>query len=545
MQGSSSKTIRGCLTAALAVVLIAACGEGPDGLGPDSREMNINGTITWDTEKPCGCSQRAKIVAAMNHVMDKLYTHPVAFKTCLRDAVMTRDNGVSADNIIRRLKENLPTEFGCADSKKEACCGGKYKWKAWARGPIDHEKLIFDVGFLGESSAANVAGVLMHEVAHNKGFTHPTNGQYGYQYTVTQQVRHCMHTGTPKGIRSIMHDETELSQVGGDGGRPFTISASPGTFFNGLDVGLGRANNNDLVVRRLGAYQIRVNGGSARWTSNVGGGHMPSTRMRRRCADGEVITGIFGRAEIRVDAIGFRCNRVTQLRANLESKSHWKYVGGGLGGIMFARTCPLGMAVKTIRGRHSNSIDQLRLVCQKVLVPLTQERGAPYSTPLAGSWSGKLYKKHCLGFGVMTGLYGRESSRINQLGGVCKSTYRNSQGRVQRRSGHNHPLPATGAKRAGDHFVERCPDGMALRAVTVWADTRVRRVQGHCVTTTRWAPNVLPNIFAMTTMVAHGGSGGSARTLSCPRGEFVVGLDTFIGTHPTTVNGLRVICRSL
>ena len=206
------------------------------------------------------------------------------------------------------------------------------------------------------------------------------------------------------------------------------------------------------------------------------------------------------------------------------------------------------MAVKGFRGRYTSHINQIRLVCQRVSLPLSQERGATVSGDLAGTWTGTFTQRHCLGMGAMVGLYGRAGSEINSLGGECRPTRRDALGQVVLRSDNAHVLPAMGALTNGGHFVDRCPPGMAMWAISVRAGARVNRVQGHCVRPSRWRPNVLPTSGDMRTLGSFGGSGGTSRMLSCARGTFVVGLDTLTRRGPfsqPSVHGLRVICRGL
>ena len=546
----NSKWTRTCLMAALAALMTAGCGDMTDeeqATGPGTRRQSINGVITWNTEKVCSTDQKDKIEQAMAHVMDNLLHHPTGFKNCLRSALMTRDNGVSPDAIFWLLRDNMPTTIGCQDSSKVACCGGVKNWNAYA--PLNEpEQLVFDTTFVDTKTARRVAGVLVHEVAHNKGFSHPRNGQYGYNFTVNEQVESCMQFGTPTASRDSMPNETETSHVGGSGGTPFGINADRGAYLNGVYVGLGSYNGQQLL-RRLRGHQTPVNGGSSRWSPHFGRGATPTTWATRYCPQRQVITGIMGSSDTRIKSLSIRCTPIMSLRVRSEAGSHWFWVGGGSTGHMYLRRCPTGMAVKAFRGRYNTNIDQVRLVCQRVSLPLAEEhyRARSHLT-LAGRWTGKHTTRQCLGLGAMVGLYGRTGSEINSLGGECKTTWRDTLGRVRLRTANKHVLPAEGATSNGSHFVERCPTNFALHGIRTRAGARVYRVQGLCVKTTRWRANTTPGPLDKVTIGAHGGSGGSTRILSCPRGKFVVGLDTLTKKGPFTqpsVHGLRVICRTL
>jgi hypothetical protein len=201
-------------TALIVGVVFAGCQPIPSA----TISQDISGNIYIDSS--CNASETAVINSAMNVLMTRLEgAGAPAFDDCVLNAFISEDLGRPVEQILNEMTENKITSFYCADSKK-VDCGGQFGWQGCAQVSSSDESLQLDHTYLGGApAAAELAGVIMHEVAHTHSFDHDNvASSFEYEMTVTEQLKWCMSAQAPfEAKRSDLPGEVELAHVGGAG----------------------------------------------------------------------------------------------------------------------------------------------------------------------------------------------------------------------------------------------------------------------------------------------------------------------------------------
>jgi hypothetical protein len=523
--------------AALALGCAELPGQLPgDESGVSSQALPLNGQVVF-VDSSCNFGIRAdKVRTAMRIAGEHLRT-PV-MEECLRQAIISYTEFGYPEDILSRMRADMPTHVNCAN------IGG-----AQAPGDISDERITLGNDFIDNNNEQVMASVILHEIAHNKGYHHPTPANVppnwplnldpeDNKHSVPEHLRVCSHSistsgfPTPNGLRrGDLPMETTLAPTGRNGGAPFQINCPAGQKAFGLQL-----RDDDRVVTAVGLSCRPVAGGDLTDTVMAGGGD-PQTHTFNDCFEGEVLVGIHGRAGVLNDAAGPICARVTDVRAGIPTVFRDAQQGGS-GGAPTDRLCPLGMVVRAIKGKAGVFVDRLEVECQQL--DRTESVAERDLEPVGGS-GGSATREKCPGRSALVALNFQTGARVDRLGGTCNrietsGTTDNIFGDPIHMPGHGGTGGILGQQnaRCGGAFSRSVLVGLQIRADS----STLIAVGGRCADAAGWS-NPSNNITPVD-LPMNGGSGGTLRTPTCPRGEFMIGWTIRAGN---LVDQVRPICR--
>lgn len=533
---------------ALCPLLFTGCDAERDEYELDEPELEdsehrINGSIwTFEIDEfESGCSPReeGKIRAAMNLVVSEINSGD--YLACLSDAVPSGDNGDVVEEILSRLLEDKSTAISC---KPEVC--GNPLAEGCASLDISSEYIRLQKGLVQSSTFRSLAGVIVHEVMHNKGYDH--YGSDGWfepddRFRVIQQAEQCIVNERPWGLnRSEAPGDTELARAGGSGGSPFELSCPGDGVVRGMQV-----DSSTSFVNRL---QLNCDTGTS---AQTGEWKDSTLEAEADCGEDQVVVGLYGAADAMIGHMGMVCMDEADVKAGLPNSDGTRLLMGGLNekGHYFNRVCPDGMAMKRLYGRSGARIDQVRVVCEEYPV---SARGHNRPLETMGNEVGNSHADHCMGFGAMTGLWGSSGAEVDRLGARCKPTLTklmNNTPFLDTADDYQsiEAFGGTGGTRfgLGDGGGDQCPKGAALVGLRGRAGARLAQVQGVCAQVEDWATSGSAKL-TYTSLRGEPGARTRSEERMCERGEFLVGMETWasktVHANPT-VNGVQPICRDL
>ncbi|MCG8591047.1 MAG: hypothetical protein MJE66_17280 [Proteobacteria bacterium] len=502
----------------------------------------LNGDVIWGS----GCSdpEREKILAAMAHIESQFFGGE--FRECVEDAVMVWDNHATPEAIVRRIRENEATKIHCVDAS--VCGAGN---DGCVIGRPTHEEINLFHGYIQASTTPveGLAGTIVHEVAHTKGWFHPPRSgshpdhSFAYSFTVPVQVGHCLGfpplwpVGEPNFLaRSSLTNETELAHVGGGGGQPYELRCTNRQIARGARV--------EASATRVNRLALRCN---AVLTPSAGSTADSTETVDYQCPPGDALVGFLAASGSLVNGLLALCGDIDDVRAGSQALSTFGYLGGEFTGDVSLRQCPPHQVVKHVYGRDGARIDQMRVVCKALD---TTPHGNPINLPRLGTARGRSERRHCLGNGVMVSILGRAGGEVDRLGGECMPTRgAGFFGALQIDADLDklHLLPEVGGP-GGSYFQDYCDDIFADAVVgfQVRSGARLDQVRAICADAQDWASSAASVPTHRTP--PRGGNTGVPRQRLCPRGHFVVGMHTWSDrtVHATdTVHGLTPICRKI
>lgn len=495
----------------------------------------ISGTVDFEG---CDAAARNNINDALALILDRL--EDAMYLACLKDAVLTETFGATPEAVLLRLRDDVPTRVICQD----VVCGGP--GFLGCAGVADGEE-VFTIqnDHVRNGAPVDVAATIVHEVAHRKGFGHPgSTGALDYAFTIPVQAATCIRNLVADGLdRSDAPGDTELPPLGGIGGESFQRRCGQGRVVTGMEV-----VSSDLV----NGITLHCEGGDL---PRVGSNSDSTRAVDRRCAPDRRVVALRAQFGDRpgspptdvVSYLAMACARLSDLSADVQDPAvDWRYLGGGGGDPGGLRECPTGMAVKGLVGHAGARIDEIRVLCEDVDgISLSN----PHALALAGSRTGRGKIGFCLGRGAMTALYGHSGGSIDRLGGSCHPTRSGSIFGTPEVVGGNatrHVFDWNGGN-GGQRFTLACRDGDALVGIaTRGGATRVDAIRGTCVDPAEWSSSNATVTRRNTSF--RGDSTGAIASRTCPRGEYLVGLETWaaqtVHAEPT-VQGVVPYCRRL
>jgi len=511
--------------------------EGDAELGQKANPF-VN-ELEFPTGHSCTTSQRLLIWAAAQIAYDNL-TSP-DMKRCLVSHGLSSTNDRSPEYILNDLRENMPTKFLCRELGTNVS----------AASGIDtaDETINFDNEYLSSpwTELDDVAAVLLHELAHAKGYEHGvlTVGGLEYSYTPSEQIEKCslsissgdyhadaglgnVPRGRGEGV-GYLDRASQLGQVGRLAGTPKDDVCSEGKYVSGIS---GYYDNEGIAGL---AFKCRRPDGSGTYTTSLRG-RAEGTAFSQSCPTGELMLGIHGMSDWKLRSLGGFCRPAD----DIESGSYeYLSIDGKSVGDTYLRPCPLGQAVKGIRSYATSAgVQGYTLSCED-LGSATEQ--AVSSLDMAGESSGQQYLDRCPRHAVMNGLFGRSGSEVNQLGGVCTQVW--SSGDYVRRTGPAMILPGRGSVSAGEDWPgEECPAGQALVGLDLRSGARVDRVRGICADVEKWSNG--SSSPTQTRLSWHGGTGGTQETYLCERDYFLSGWQIWVDEHNDSkrVFGIKPRC---
>jgi hypothetical protein len=505
-------------TLSLAGCAIAPLSNLDDGDDVEVASSALNGTVSFP-DSSCSASQQTKIQSAMAIAYSNL--NDSRMTSCMRNAIMSFYNAFP-ERVLTDERENMPTAIYCADLAPGV--------NAQAPAPYSTEKLTLDYGFLANSED-RIASVILHEVAHNKGYLHPTNeGQQEYSYTVNEQIEACslsISSGAspaqPNGPRlDSLTPETRLAPIGETGGSAYSIACYGGKVSKGI------YGHSGSLVDSFGVLCGPVGGATNGSTAQVGGSG--GNAFTQSCASDEVLIGIQGRADQYVTSVGAICEKEADVRASLLTP-RVVTASGGTEGLLYTRRCPAGMFVRKVVGKSGTFVDRMEVACQR----LDSIEESPVSYPArVGATTGPVTWEECAGRAALVGLtYEAEPSSVVRLGGSCAIVSGSGVGSAV------HQMPAHGPLLNGSITGEQsCAAGSVLVGLRFRAGTAIDAVGGICAGASAWRDG----IGTTTNLALIGATSGTVLTRTCPVGQYLIGW--LIGEDTTDVTSVQPICRS-
>jgi hypothetical protein len=366
---------------------------------------------------------------------------------------------VSPESILRAMAEPLPTHVTCADLPAQI--DGRA-----SMGEQGKEDISLDHAFLASASVQQVASVVLHEVAHTKGFRHPDNvgsppeyaftvpeqleacslrisaGTATYQIgTETRVVPHAVARGNPDAY-SIRH--VELAPVGSialgeqQNEYPPDVCVAPWVpgqsptflFFPSFARGLyGQFTGEQLQGIGLKCRVKDDAGAQSQTPLRAGNAQSSEPSFSLDCPAGELLVGVRGYTKRLssmkgnvglssgdvITALAPRCAPLSDIQTKTADYSRGTLVGPRRAGMVFDRGCPPGMAVKGLgAAANDQGVSQLRVLCQGIDewdLLLTSE------APTIG-WPGGAVEM-CPHSGAVYQLFGQGDGDISWLGGLC------------------------------------------------------------------------------------------------------------------------------
>jgi hypothetical protein len=563
--------------------LSLGCGAAPEGgdfeEGQEdvaATEETMNGTTTFPNSSCNSVAADGTIGAAGGTDYRPLIRRAVTRATnqlgssgmlpCLTQHFVAAHNGDSPETILKNMREGMSTAVTCARFAADSENGAD----APVLSPGQPEQVRINSRTLAGHTEATLAQTMLHEVAHNKGYSHaPDHEGSEYPFTVTEQLSNCsramsgqVSTGPfpppipyPYGPRvDELTRATFLAHVGGHGtsGRAGRTCFSGG-FARGL---IGRAGSRIDAISLTctdrqghGAESLPLSGGT-------GGSAFTSD-----CGRGKVLVGIIGHADHLVNRLVPICGDAALVRAGTFSSSQGNVVAGTAIGSPFIRVCPTGKAVKSMQVRAGSLVDQIKLECEKMTDGFLQTQTA--LTAIGDPNRGIVYRERCPVGSIMTGINGQaDASFVYRLGGMCQQVRDDGESVSPinltlppicdslgcRGRGTGIPLQSQGSF-AGFEWPtseESCSPGSGLVGMILQSGVDgsfrapLRRARGICARITDWSTP--DRVITFQHLPDHGGATlrPPAQTLTCPRRQFITGWE--IRADGSGVHQLQPVC---
>lgn len=521
------------------LVAFAACDVPPDGSVDDLTTVAqpLNGTIQFPSGHGCSDQQKEKIKAAARIVAAAVRGDRTAsgdaFFRCLSGAVLTETNGKDVDTIITDLAANMPTRAFCDDLPVNVIAEAP-------RNLVGQEKVTFDRTALNERTPEDVAGVMIHEVSHNKNYRHHDTTREpaasltrDYSITVPEQVQRCLLNQNPnQGSRLTLLGSTTLAHVGIDVGR---LDAPVNCFGNMVAKGL-HGSVFGAALQQIGLTCVMPG------TSNVA--HAPPLAnfpVGVWCGSNEVMVGVRSGGTEFVKNLTPLCAPESEVRAGSRNVAAPGTMNPSSEGITRERLCPAGMAVKGLRSRTHVpfGLKSLELTCDSIGDRSTFPIQAPIEAVTANVAGSRSARHVCAGNSALVGLTYNAGQWLDRLGGDCNQVVTSCSGSVCRDNllFSRRMIPSEGGW-GGSAAQDRCWDNEALVGLTVRVGDSVDGIQGLCAPAATWSDPA--STVAPRTLSHRGGMGGSPVTRTCPRGRFLVGWTI---KSDEVVRSVEPICR--
>jgi hypothetical protein len=534
-----------CFTNTLAIVstlAIAGCGARDDDFTDerDERAFALNGNVFFPNNNQCTNEQKTKIQEAATLAYQRL--NDPRMESCILNAITSRNDEAWPEDTLARMKENKTTNVYCWHLDDGNL--------AQAPNPSSTELFKVDPDYLNDPNVTTEqrAGLFLHEVAHNKGFSHTDNAVNEYAHSVNQQLFECARkigmgeaNPVPTWKRRDAMWDAQLAPTGYVGGSVFDIPCPSGMIAKGANLRTG-----DLVDA------MGLACGPPAWGidfDTVMAGGPGGTHSFNDCPAGHVMVGVHGRAGSYQDKIGPYCKPLADVVTGSTSPPTALLAKGGNGGLAFQRLCPPTQAVRGIIGKSGTRVDRLQLECTQIfgnhmIENFIESTGARRPATFVEPES----LEKCAGRGVVTLLDLRAGDRIDRLGGKCKEVFTSCASGLclEYQFGSEHYLPSHGG--TGGSGVElRASDTCGPEGVFIGLRVNynansvisINGLQGWCAPSTTWTASSGPGGDQLIAQ-QFGYAGGLLLDLKCPRGQLLTGWRISAGG---LVESLAPLCR--
>ncbi|MDX2051399.1 MAG: hypothetical protein SFV15_03350 [Polyangiaceae bacterium] len=528
---------------------LASCGGSPASWDDPGEPAAVFQEFNNNLVAFVGCSQpqKDKLLLAGSFLTTRISETDGAgvprLRTCLNESFMGKDS----DAVFYALNNNTATTIRCVNVFSSTCgpdANTNFSGCAsWA--PAGTDDVSLSIQFLNNpaTTTAQIAAVMAHEIMHNRGYSHEDDAfTPGFDSSVPVRVGRCIETSNnipaaesrTRGFTSKSTIELEvLNEHGWTQGvtNPTKYSAREigctSSFVNGLQIGLTRhaATPRTAEWSDVGALGVVCEGGGS-GSEVIGDATAGLTTSA--CPSGQVLVGVSG--SLYLGKLSAICAPIS----NTNSQTVLSAVqGNNVGNLNNAvsRVCPLGMAVRTIGLTGGGSgfgygASDIRLTCD---FPRTSFDGGTATT----TWGNKFglnsisRRSRCAWGGAMNAVIGRAGVYIDRIGGTCQSI-KTITGPLT----SPYPLVPFVGGAGGTHFNLSCPAGKLVVGMTVAGGSFIDSVSPLCRSLGSTATPV-PAGFA-------GGGGGTPKTMVCPLGGYVTGLNTW--EEGGLVVGLEAVC---
>lgn len=473
---------------------------------------------------------------------------------CVQEARLSPVDRAYSEELMRRLRESLPTRIFCDDGAANA----------HAHTIATYEELTFGRVFLADDpavagtappTAARVASVLLHEVLHNKGYTHYKDVHSEGIHSVNEQVEACsirlgtsgapaLPLGAPRARGATT--EAELQPFGNPGesdGTRFFAQCPDGTALAGQQIALSTVGVTGVRM------WCRPPTGSV--TTPVGIASDNGLGATAMCPAGQVAVGVRARATAAfVRSLGFVCRPWSQVLADLTTSSTSLPLPANpplpiplsFSENSVARSCPAGMYVSALGGAYDGTFEHLRVWCRS---PRRATVGAWNTTVDTITFDGtsssrRRHEERCADQGALSGLYGYyRNGAVVRLGAYCRGTRFNG---ASHQVLGEHLLASAGDAPGGSAFDVSCPAGQVAVGFQARASVFGRGIGAMRALCTTMSPNAL----VTPVLVAGTWPANATGVLEhrCPPGQRLAGMRSGSAVYSVPFpGGTRVVDR--
>ena len=551
---------RASIQYSLSLWLIAGCHGG----GGDSEKAvrGLNGTVILTS---CTPEQEARLTQALQ--LAKQWLNDSRMQGCLEDSF---PNGGSTnlqaplrgagypEYILWRMREDMATNLICDDDFQPSLA------VAVSIANSNPEKIFVRKNQVLARTVDDWASTLLHEAAHTKTFHHfdDIDTDPERNLSVNLVLEQCAagiraNVPSPKPLYSrsaLTSGEIPLAPVGLDvGPQSFNVAcvSSPSGVPTSADGLSGATDANG--IRRLGLsckIKDRADGGT--YLSVFAGAQDVGTSFKQACPEGEVMVGLYGQSQERVNSMGAICANETYVFYKIPYDSPRQLpTAGNSTGLPWRRMCPLGMSVKAVRGRHSNvdGVKQMDVVCQDYSKPERYAVGVNLTSAGGPGHAGGLHEVvdlECPGRSVGKGIHGvfpppGSTGQVSRLGVWCEETS-DVAGFMSRNLNGGFPTASAGnpGSLPSQSRSEVCPDDPAQAMVGLAVNhdgVSVRGIQSLCGSLRNWGRAGT----TVATLPVQGTTTGTWQTLLCLTGSYLNGIRVEVDGYG--VNRLSILCR--
>lgn len=427
----------------------------------------------------CGPLHRAALEAGMAYAQARANTPE--YRACLMDAFGVEADGRMVEELIADTTTMRGVTFTCREPGPNENPG--------AFAGSDHhgnESMRWLGDYLLTLDAAQIAGVIVHEISHNHDWTH----YHGYGPTWPDQVQSCIGGDEPFGTRrSQLAEARLLPPVGGEGGSYRRLQCGDEEAMVGIQGAIDGAGKlvrlQPMCQRTEGDRRVAHPYSFAMSLPN--GAQM----FQDVCGANRAVVGLYGNADRYVRRVRALCSDIGDLRAMTGHISdQWMPLRGQNQDQWYARRCPERTVATGMRVRTGALVDGFQLECDDF--PL-QERSVGLSLSGHGGHGGTYSQAECPGTYGLVGLYAHrnvDNGKLTDIGGRCRQMTDDGVLRGQRwgwslaateRVGRTQPTEA-----AENRLFAECPDGQALVGLSISANHIVGDVSPLCADLDDW-----------------------------------------------------------